>query len=230
MTQVLNLKNLSKSYFQSLENTVPVIDDLNLQVEVGEFLSLMGPSGSGKSTLLNLIGLLDQPNSGEIYFDGQNLTKLKSDEQAFLRNHEFGFVFQGFNLLKRMSILENVALPLLYQGVSRHAACERAKFSLESTGLKDLEARLPNQLSGGQQQRVAIARALVVNPRIILADEPTGNLDTNTAREIMKTFVNLNSKKDITIILVTHEAEIAEYGNRVIKMRDGKIISDEKIN
>jgi putative ABC transport system ATP-binding protein len=189
----------------------------------------MGPSGSGKSTLLNLIGLLDQPNGGKIFFNGVNLTKLEPDDKARLRNKEFGFVFQGFNLLKRISILDNVALPLIYQGVERFVAREHAQVLLNSTGLDGLETRLPNQISGGQQQRVAIARALVVKPKLILADEPTGNLDSKTAGEIMSTFRKLNKKNGITIILVTHEADIAEFGSRIIKMRDGQILTDENI-
>ena len=226
MKPFIRIENLFKSYSQNTFSEVEVIKDLNLEIKSGDFLSLMGASGSGKSTLLNLIGLLDQPNRGEIFFDGINLTKLGQNEKARLRNKEFGFVFQGFNLLKRISILDNVALPLIYQGVDRFVAKQRAQILLNSTGLDGLERRLPNQISGGQQQRVAIARALVAKPKLILADEPTGNLDSKTAGEIMSTFSNLNSKSGITIILVTHEADIAEFGSRIIKMKDGQILTD----
>lgn len=226
MKPFIRIENLFKSYSQNTFSEVEVIKDLNLEIKSGDFLSLMGPSGSGKSTLLNLIGLLDQPNRGEIFFDGINLTKLGQNEKARLRNKEFGFVFQGFNLLKRISILDNVALPLIYQGVDRFVAKQRAQILLNSTGLDGLERRLPNQISGGQQQRVAIARALVAKPKLILADEPTGNLDSKTAGEIMSTFRDLNLKSGITIILVTHEADIAEFGSRIIKMKDGQILTD----
>lgn len=229
MKPFIQIENLFKSYSQNTFSEVEVIKDLNLEIKSGDFLSLMGASGSGKSTLLNLIGLLDQPNRGEIFFDGINLTKLGQNEKARLRNKEFGFVFQGFNLLKRISILDNVALPLIYQGVERFVARQRAQVLLNSTGLVGLERRLPNQISGGQQQRVAIARALVANPKLILADEPTGNLDSKTAGEIMSTFRELNLKSGITIILVTHEADIAEFGSRIIKMKDGQILTDKNI-
>ena len=229
MKPFIQIENLFKSYSQNTFSEVEVIKGLNLEINSGDFLSLMGPSGSGKSTLLNLIGLLDQPNKGEIFFDGMNLTNLEHNDKARLRNNEFGFVFQGFNLLKRISILDNVALPLIYQGVERFAAKERAQVLIKSTGLAGLESRLPNQISGGQQQRVAIARALIAKPKLILADEPTGNLDSKTAGEIMSMFRDLNAKSGITIILVTHEPDIAEFGSRIIKMKDGRILTDENI-
>ena len=229
MKPFIQIENLFKSYSQNTFSEVEVIKGLNLEINSGDFLSLMGPSGSGKSTLLNLIGLLDQPNKGEIFFDGMNLTNLEHNDKARLRNNEFGFVFQGFNLLKRISILDNVALPLIYQGVERFAAKERAQVLIKSTGLAGLESRLPNQISGGQQQRVAIARALIAKPKLILADEPTGNLDSKTAGEIMSMFRDLNAKSGITIILVTHELDIAEFGSRIIKMKDGRILTDENI-
>ncbi|MFL2657067.1 MAG: ABC transporter ATP-binding protein [Burkholderiaceae bacterium] len=229
MKPFIQIENLFKSYSQNTFSEVEVIKGLNLEINSGDFLSLMGPSGSGKSTLLNLIGLLDQPNKGEIFFDGMNLTNLEHNDKARLRNNEFGFVFQGFNLLKRISILDNVALPLIYQGVERFVARERAQVLIKSTGLAGLESRLPNQISGGQQQRVAIARALIAKPKLILADEPTGNLDSKTAGEIMSMFRDLNAKSGITIILVTHEADIAEFGSRIIKMKDGRILTDENI-
>ena len=229
MKPFIQIENLFKSYSQNTFSEVEVIKGLNLEINSGDFLSLMGPSGSGKSTLLNLIGLLDQPNKGEIFFDGMNLTNLEHNDKARLRNNEFGFVFQGFNLLKRISILDNVALPLIYQGVERFVARERAQVLIKSTGLAGLESRLPNQISGGQQQRVAIARALIAKPKLILADEPTGNLDSKTAGEIMSMFRDLNAKSGITIILVTHEPDIAEFGSRIIKMKDGRILTDENI-
>ena len=229
MKPFIQIENLFKSYSQNTFSEVEVIKGLNLEINSGDFLSLMGPSGSGKSTLLNLIGLLDQPNKGEIFFDGMNLTNLEHNDKARLRNNEFGFVFQGFNLLKRISILDNVALPLIYQGVERFVARERAQVLIKSTGLAGLESRLPNQISGGQQQRVAIARALIAKPKLILADEPTGNLDSKTAGEIMSMFRDLNAKSGITIILVTHELDIAEFGSRIIKMKDGRILTDENI-
>ena len=229
MKPFIQIENLFKSYSQNTFSEVEVIKGLNLEINSGDFLSLMGPSGSGKSTLLNLIGLLDQPNKGEIFFDGMNLTNLEHNDKARLRNNEFGFVFQGFNLLKRISILDNVALPLIYQGVERFAAKERAQVLIKSTGLAGLESRLPNQMSGGEQHRVAIARALIAKPKLILADEPTGNLDSKTAGEIMSMFRDLNAKSGITIILVTHEPEIAEFGSRIIKMKDGRILTDENI-
>ncbi len=229
MKPFIQIENLFKSYSQNTFSEVEVIKGLNLEINSGDFLSLMGPSGSGKSTLLNLIGLLDQPNKGEIFFDGMNLTNLEHNDKARLRNNEFGFVFQGFNLLKRISILDNVALPLIYQGVERFVARERAQVLIKSTGLAGLESRLPNQISGGQQQRVAIARALIAKPKLILADEPTGNLDSKTAGEIMGMFRDLNAKSGITIILVTHEPDIAEFGSRIIKMKDGRILTDENI-
>jgi putative ABC transport system ATP-binding protein len=200
-----------------------------LSIREGDFVSLMGPSGSGKSTLLNLLGLLDVPTNGEIFFDGLEITRLPRKKKAILRNISFGFIFQGFNLLKRHSVLDNVMMPLLYRKVSRKEASESARNVLEATGLIDFVERLPNQLSGGQQQRVAICRALVMKPKLILADEPTGNLDSVTARQIMKILCDLNCDQGITVVLVTHEREIAQHGNRLIKMRDGIIHDDETL-
>jgi putative ABC transport system ATP-binding protein len=176
-----------------------------------------------------LLGLLDVPTNGEIFFDGLEITRLTRKKKAILRNISFGFIFQGFNLLKRHSVLDNVMMPLLYRKVSRKEASESARNVLEATGLIDFVERLPNQLSGGQQQRVAICRALVMKPKLILADEPTGNLDSVTARQIMKILCDLNCDQGITVVLVTHEREIAQHGNRLIKMRDGIIHDDETL-
>ena len=226
---IVSIKSLSKIYSKNLNAPVKVLDKINLNINDGDFVCLMGPSGSGKSTLLNLIGLLDIPTNGSIFFKGKEISSLSSNEKAKLRNRSFGFVFQGFNLLKRTSVIENVMLPLLYKGISRKDALEEAKKVLKLTGINELGTRLPSQLSGGQQQRVAISRALIVQPELILADEPTGNLDSKTAKQIMNIFSNLNKNQKITIILVTHEREIALYGKRLVKMLDGLISSDEII-
>ncbi len=226
---IVSIKSLSKIYSKNLNAPVKVLDKINLNINDGDFVCLMGPSGSGKSTLLNLIGLLDIPTNGSIFFKGKEISSLSSNEKAKLRNRSFGFVFQGFNLLKRTSVIENVMLPLLYKGISRKDALEEAKKVLKLTGINELGTRLPSQLSGGQQQRVAISRALIVQPELILADEPTGNLDSKTAKQIMNIFSNLNKNQKITIILVTHEREIALYGKRLVKMLDGSISSEEII-
>ena len=206
-----------------------MLQDLNVKVFRGEFVSLMGPSGSGKSTLLNLLGLLDSPTNGTITFQQREVSKLTHFEKARLRNSSFGFIFQGFNLLKKNSVLENVMLPLLYSKVTRNKAVDAAKNILYATGLESLTNRFPSQLSGGQQQRVAICRALVVQPQVVLADEPTGNLDSATAIQIMKILRDLNRDQGITIILVTHEKDIASYGSRLIQMRDGVIQKDDTL-
>ncbi len=226
---IVSIKSLSKTYSKNLNAPVKVLDKVNLNIKNGDFVCLMGPSGSGKSTLLNLIGLLDIPTNGSIFFKGKEISTLSPNEKAKLRNRSFGFVFQGFNLLKRTSVIENVMLPLLYKGISRKDAMDEAKKVLELTGINEFETRLPSQLSGGQQQRVAISRALIVQPELILADEPTGNLDSKTAKQIMNVFSNLNKNHKITLILVTHEQEIASYGKRIIKMLDGSISSEEII-
>jgi len=220
---------LYKEYSENLPEPVKVLKNLTLEIFRGEFVSLMGPSGSGKSTLLNMLGLLDIPTSGTISFEDREISKLSSLEKARLRNSSFGFIFQGFNLLKKHSVLENVMLPLLYSKVQRGEAANAAKEVLKSTGLEFLSNRLPSQLSGGQQQRVAICRALVVQPKVILADEPTGNLDSTTARQIMNILKELNQKNGITIVLVTHEKEVAAYGSRLIQMKDGVVQTDEMI-
>jgi putative ABC transport system ATP-binding protein len=189
----------------------------------------MGQSGSGKSTLMNILGCLDSPTHGEYVLAGQQVSGLTSDALAAIRNRQLGFVFQGFNLLKRMSAIDNVALPMIYAGEGRAQALQRAQEKLRLTGLADLAQRLPNQLSGGQQQRVAIARALVMNPSVLLADEPTGNLDTATSEEIMDLIQRLNREQSITVVLVTHEPDIARFGQRLIRLKDGRVIFDGPI-
>ncbi|MBI4484733.1 MAG: ABC transporter ATP-binding protein, partial [Acidobacteria bacterium] len=195
----------------------------------GEFVTVVGPSGSGKSTLMHILGCLDQPTSGKYLLSGRDVSRLSDDELSGIRNRQLGFVFQGFNLLARTSALENVELPLLYTnsgGISPAARRERAKAALETVGLADRADHHPNQLSGGQQQRVAIARALLNNPSILLADEPTGNLDSRTSIEVMDIFQKLKDERNITIVLITHEQQVAEYGSRIVTFRDGHIVSD----
>jgi putative ABC transport system ATP-binding protein len=198
------------------------LTDINLKVKKGEFLAIVGPSGSGKSTLMNLLGLLDHPTSGKYFLDGQDVSKLKENTLADIRNKKIGFVFQSFNLLKRTSALDNVSLPLIYSRIKEQERKERATKALTSVGLQEKINSKPNQLSGGQQQRVAIARALVTNPEIILADEPTGNLDSKTGREVMDIFKELN-KQGRTIILITHSNEIAKEAKRMVTIKDGRL-------
>lgn len=203
------------------------LNNVSLNIEKGEFISIMGPSGSGKSTFMNILGCLDKPTSGRYLLEGVDVAHMNRDELAAIRNKKIGFVFQGFNLLPRTSAIENAELPLLYDGLPAHERAERSAEALATVGLAGRENHHPNQLSGGQQQRVAIARALVNNAPIILADEPTGNLDTKTGFEIMELFARLNKESNITIIIVTHEKEIAEFSRRRIFFRDGIIVSDE---
>jgi putative ABC transport system ATP-binding protein len=204
------------------------LNNVSLSIEKGEFIAIMGPSGSGKSTFMNIIGCLDKPTSGKYLLEGVDVAHMDRDELASIRNKKLGFVFQGFNLLPRTSALENVELPLLYDGLPARERAERSAAALEKVGLAGRENHHPNQLSGGQQQRVAIARALVNNSPIILADEPTGNLDTKTSFEIMEFFVRLNKESNITILLVTHEKDIADFSRRLIFFRDGVVLSDEE--
>jgi len=220
------LISVSGLYKQYLVN-VPVLKDLNFSIESGEFVAIMGHSGSGKSTLMNILGCLDTATAGHYYLQDRDTATLSSDELAMLRNQLIGFVFQGFNLLPRSSLLENIALPLLYAGKSKAERREKALQMLNRVGLAEFGERRPNQLSGGQQQRVAIARALVTDPKLILADEPTGNLDTQTSEDIMKIFQDMNEEQKITIILVTHEPDIAAHAKRMILVRDGQIESDQ---
>jgi len=206
---------------------VNALMDVSATIAKGEFVAIMGPSGSGKSTFMNVLGCLDQPTSGQYLLEGIDVGKLNRDELAGIRNKKIGFVFQGFNLLSRTSAIENVEIPLLYNGLHVKERRERALAALKSVGLEGREHHHPNQLSGGQQQRVAIARALVNDAPIILADEPTGNLDTKTSIEIMELLVKLNTESNITVTLVTHEPDIATYSRRQIKFLDGRIVSDE---
>ena len=223
---MINISNLSKEYNLG-SNSFLALDNTSVNIESGEFVSIMGASGSGKSTLMNIIGCLDVPSSGDYKLNDQNISKLSSNDLADVRNKTIGFVFQSFNLLPRLNALENVMLPLLYSGKTSSERSTLALNSLNSVGLEDRINHRPNQLSGGQQQRVSIARAIVGIPKLILADEPTGALDSKTSLEIMAILENLN-KQGITIVLVTHENDIAEYGNRIIRMKDGIIIEDKK--
>ncbi len=206
---------------------VRALDGVSLTIDKGEFLAIMGPSGSGKSTFMNIVGCLDIPSEGQYFLEHVDVGRLSRDELAHIRNKKIGFVFQGFNLLPRTTALENVELPLLYNGVPVKERHHKSLAALHTVGLEGREHHHPNQLSGGQQQRVAIARAIVNEVPIILADEPTGNLDTKTSQEIMELFQNLNSESGITVILVTHEHDIAAYSRRIIKFLDGHVVSDE---
>lgn len=225
---LIKLENVKKTYFMESMN-LEVLKGIDLQIGKGEFISIMGPSGSGKSTLMNILGCLDKPTSGKYMLDEIDVGSLDTDELAQIRNKKIGFVFQGFNLLSRTTALENVELPMVYASVSPELRDTRAKKALEIVGLTDRMSHMPNELSGGQQQRVAIARAIVNQAPIIFADEPTGNLDTKTGVEVMNLFTNLNKTLGVTIILVTHEEEIAQYSDRIIRLIDGVIVSDEKV-
>ena len=223
---LIEATDISKIY-QLGDIEVKALDQVSVVIEAGEFLAIMGPSGSGKSTLMNIIGCLDIPTEGEYLLEGVDVGKLTRDRLAEIRNEKLGFVFQGFNLLPRTSALENVELPMLYSGISMKDRKERAFSALKTVGLEGREHHHPNQLSGGQQQRVAIARAIVNQAPVILADEPTGNLDTRTSIEIMELFQKLNVESGITIILVTHEPDIATYSKRILRFLDGRLVSDK---
>ncbi len=225
MKPLIQLKNIHKSYPLDGFN-LEILKGINLEIAAGEFVAIMGPSGSGKSTLMNILGCLDTPTSGEYILDGENIEHLSGDQLAEIRNRKIGFVFQGFNLLSRTSAIENVELPMVYAGVPDKDREERAAKALDSVGLHERMHHQPNQLSGGQQQRVAIARAIVNEAPIIFADEPTGNLDTKMSVEIMDLFTKLNENLHRTIILVTHEEDIALFAKRIIKIVDGEIHSD----
>ncbi|HMM19111.1 MAG TPA: ABC transporter ATP-binding protein [Selenomonadales bacterium] len=224
--EAISLSDIKKIY-QMGDNVVHALDGVSLAIAGGEFTAIMGPSGSGKSTLMNILGCLDRPTSGSYRLDGQEVATLSDDELAVTRNKKIGFVFQSFNLLPRMSALQNVALPLVYAGVEKAERIVRASRSLAMVGLDTRMDHRPNELSGGQRQRVAIARALVNDPTIVMADEPTGNLDTKSSNEVMEIFRQLNAQGR-TIVLVTHEPDIAENARRVVTVRDGQIVRDER--
>jgi putative ABC transport system ATP-binding protein len=228
---VISVRDLVKTYTVG-EVVVRALRGADLDVDAGEFVAVTGPSGSGKSTLMHILGCLDRPTSGRYLLDGKDVSRMSKDELAVVRNKKIGFVFQGFNLLSRTTALDNVELPLLYNGGGKLKTAQRHKRAMDAltaVGLADRSHHYPNQLSGGQQQRVAIARSLINEPSIILADEPTGNLDTRTSIEVMGIFQRLNKERGITIILITHEAEIAEYGTRLVRFRDGRIQVDQPI-
>jgi putative ABC transport system ATP-binding protein len=227
MSPVISVRDLTKTYKVG-EHSVHALRSISLDIEQGEFVSVIGPSGSGKSTLMHILGCLDQPTSGQYILDGRDVSRLSDDEVSLVRNQQIGFVFQGYNLLTRTSALENVELPLLYGGTNLSASerRHRAMAALTAVGLESRADHHPNQLSGGQQQRVAIARALLNHPTILLADEPTGNLDSKTSVEVMDIFQSLQRERGITIVLITHEMDVAQYGSRMISFKDGRIVSD----
>jgi putative ABC transport system ATP-binding protein len=225
---VISVRNLVKTY-QVGEVAIHALRSISLEIDPGEFVTVVGPSGSGKSTLMHILGCLDLPTSGQYFLDNCDVSTLSDDQLSAFRNHKIGFVFQGFNLLSRTSALENVELPLLYNSGAQLSAADRRRRAMEalsSVGLADRAEHHPNQLSGGQQQRVAIARALLNNPSLLLADEPTGNLDSRTSIEVMEIFQTLRERRGITIVLITHEQQVAEYGTRIVTFKDGRIVSD----
>ena len=230
--KIIEVTNAIKTY-QSGDEKFNALNDVSLTVYKGEFVAIMGASGSGKSTFMNMLGCLDKPNSGSYHLDGVDVLNKTQNELAKIRSQKMGFVFQGVNLISRTTALDNVCLPMIYLGIDEETRIKKAKEALKIVGLSGRENHLPNQISGGQQQRVAIARAIVNDPPLILADEPTGNLDTKTSIEVMEFFVSLNEKMGKTIVLVTHEPDIAEFCKRVVTFKDGNIISDvvkEKVN
>jgi len=227
-TPVIELVGIEKVY-NTGSIRVHALRNVNLEVEKGEFVAIMGTSGSGKSTLMNILGCLDRPTAGQYLLEGMDVSQLDKDQRADVRNRKLGFVFQGFNLLRRTTALENVELPLIYSGVPAAERARRSRVALSIVGLAHREDNHPSQLSGGQQQRVAIARALVNNPSLLLADEPTGNLDSRTSLDVMGVFQRLNREAGITIVLVTHEPDIAGFADRIVTVRDGRIVSDRPV-
>lgn len=225
MATIVDVRDLRKYYGIGAARTI-ALDGVTLCIERGEFVAVTGPSGSGKSTFMHIVGLLDEPTSGIYYFDGQDVSSLSDDERADIRSRRLGFVFQSYNLLPRTSAIENVELPMLYAGVRQRDRSRIAAEQLRSLGINEVAAHFSNQLSGGQQQRVAIARSLVNDPALILADEPTGALDTKSSQDIMELFARLNAERGMTILLVTHEPQVAAYAKRVIAFRDGRVIAD----
>jgi putative ABC transport system ATP-binding protein len=224
-TPIVDVRNLCK-YYEHGESSTVALDGVTLQIEAGDFVAVAGPSGSGKSTFMHIIGLLDEPSSGQYFLEGQDVSSLSDDARADIRSRRLGFVFQSYNLLARTSALENVELPMLYAGIGSAERHRQALEELRVVGVEDVASHSSNQMSGGQQQRVAIARSLVNNPALVLADEPTGALDTKSSKEIMQIFTRLNEERGVTILVVTHEPSVAAYAKRVITFRDGRVIAD----
>jgi putative ABC transport system ATP-binding protein len=226
MKEVIRLKNIYKTYHLG-QIDVPVLKNVNFSIEEGTHITLMGPSGSGKTTLLNILGCLDTPSSGSYIIENKDISSLNDDMLSEIRSKKIGFIFQSYNLIQHLTVIENIGMPLFYQGIDEKAVFTKASSMAEIVGLKDRIKHKPTELSGGQQQRVAIARALINNPAFILADEPTGNLDTKTGREIMELLKKLNNEKQTTLFVITHDANVSKYGKKIIRILDGEIVSEE---